>query len=535
MKKIISLIKVFFKVNIKGSSNTKKKSRIFLLIGFGIYLLFIFSNFWKLFIQPLKQIEQEAVSINLIINISSMFILMTSITYIVNILYFSNDMENIIPFPFKSREIFTAKLSIAYFYELMIATMVSLPGFLIYGLELGMGVEYYVLAFLVFILLPIFSIAILTIFYTILMQFFKVNHYKNFFKIFSTIIILIAIVAFQMNLNANMLANGEYDGNYILEMCNNLNNAMPYYLKIATNIFENVGGASSIISLIWFVIINFCLIGITIFGFDKLYMRAVYYHFGDEIKANHKGKLNYKQQSKFQSFVSKDLKNLFRNVTFFIQCVLPTSFMPAVILITMLSSGSSNEITLNMNSTPVIKMLFGFLIIQFFMMMNQISATAVSRDGEDETVYLKALPFPISKQLDGKAMPSIYVGIFNLVIAMIFNLTIFTLNLIEVLLLIMGGILLNFIQSYTFLILDIRSPKLRWESEVAVVKHNMNVLKAILLWFGMIIVTTIIGNIFLICNAMYFDWAYIVFLLVIYAIIKKYLRQNSEQIYEKIY
>lgn len=535
MKKIISLLKVFLKININSSNSNKRKSRVFLLIGFGIYMLFVFSNFWKLFIDPLKILGQESVSINLILNISSILIFMTSITYIINILYFANDIENIIPFPFKPREIFTSKLLIAYFYELMIGIMLSLPGFLIYGVELKQNIIYYLFALIVFIFIPVIPIAVLSIFYTVFMQFFKINRYKNFFRIFSTAIILVAILFFQFRMNSNMLDNGAYDENYILEMCNSMKNSSPYYLKTAMNVFQNIGSLNSMISLIWYVLLNVLAIMITILILDKLYLRGVYNNFETVLKAKKQRMVHYKEKSKWNTIVSKEIKGLFRNVTFFIQTVLPTSFMPAVILISMLTSGANTQMDVNLNSNPVIKILFAFLIVQFFMMMNQISATAISRDGVEEAGFLKSLPVTKMKMIDGKAMPSIYVGILNLCIAMIFNSLIFSLSLSEWITLIVGGILLNYIQSYLFLIIDLKNPKLKWESEVAVVKHNLNVLKAIFLWFGAVILTAIIGNIFLILKINYFGYTYVLMLAMLYYVIRLYLKKNLNSFYEKIY
>lgn len=534
MKKIINLVKVLFKLNINNSDDKNKKRKILLLILFGVYLLYIFSSFWNLFINPLKEIGQADISINIILSISTALIFMTSITYIINILYFTNDMENIIPLPYKPREIFAAKIIIAYLYELMISTMIALPGFLTYGVVLNKNIIYYIYALIVFTLLPIVPIIFLTIAYTLLMQFFKMTKYKNVFRIFSTVLILGAVLLFQMNLNSNMLDNGNYDSTYILQMCNNLKSSMPYHLKVAFNIFDNLGTLSSLVSLLWFILINVVLFVVTLLCLDKLYLRAVFNNLDGSLKIGKSKKISFHKNSCFTSLVNYELKKLFRHITFFIQCVLPTSFMPAVILISMTTAGNAN-IDFDMNSNQIIKMLFAFLIIQFFMMMNQISATAISRDGEMEASYYKCLPLSINKIIDAKAMPSVYVGLFNLVIAMIFNIIIFELNISEIIQLIIGGILLNFVQSYIFLIIDLKNPKLRWESDVAVVKHNMNVLKSIALWFGIIIVTSLIGNIFIIFRGNYFSYAYILLLTIVLRILKEYLRENLDKFYEKVY
>ena len=132
----------------------------------------------------------------------------------------------------------------------------------------------------------------------------------------------------------------------------------------------------------------------------------------------------FNKKSIYNSIVFVELKKLFRNVTFFIQCVLPTLVMPGIILVSVLTAQKS-LIEVNPNSSVTLKFLFAFLITQFFMMMNQISATAISRDGTGETLYYKSLPIERITIIDAKAMPSIYVGFLNLIISTIFNFFIF--------------------------------------------------------------------------------------------------------------
>lgn len=535
MKKIIDLVKVFLKLNLNFKISAKKKSsRILLLVGLGIYLLFIYISMWRQFINPLKEIGQEHMSIYLLLNISSALIFMTSIAYIINILYFSNDMEHIIPFPFKPREIFASKLIVIYLYELMIAGMLCLPGFITYGVELNQGILYYFLALIVFIFIPVIPIILLAIIDIILAHFLKINKYQNYFKIASTIIILVVVFGFQMNMNSNMSANGEYDANYIFEMCNNIKSIMPYNLQVVSRAFENVGSFSSIVSLIWFIVMNIALVLITVFAFDKIYMNTIYLGTGVISKHNKKEKIKLRRNNSFYSIVEVELKKLFRNVTFFIQCVLPTTFMPILILATTLTAQGQN-LDFDIASNPVVKMLFAFLIVQFFMMMNQISATAISRDGEKEAGYFKSLPIKKSKLLEAKAMPSIYVGLFSLIISIGFCFFIFNLNVLEFVFLIISGILLNYIQSYLFIIIDIKKPKLQWESELAVIKQNMNVLKAIGIWFAVLMATSLYGNIFIILNIKSFGYIFILTLFIVYLSLKYYLAKNADRFYEKVF
>ena len=533
MKKIISLVKVLFKSNLNWSEGQKKSTKVILFILLGAYMLFVFSNFWNLFIEPLKEINKGEDSIYLILNVSSALIFMTSITYIINILYFTNDMENILPFPFKPREVFAAKLIVAYIYEFAITIMITLPGFIMYGVSLQKGFLYYIYAILILVLIPIIPIALLTFVYTILMQLFKMTKYKNFFKVITTVLVLTTVVVFQMKLNENMLDNGNYSSEYIEELCDGFKEHSPYYIKVATDSIQNIENISGVFSLLWFIIMNAISITVLVFGLDNLFLKGMLNAGGGGSFNKITGKINYKLVGKFNTIVRKDLKSLFRNVTFFIQCVLPTSFMPAFILFSVISSSTINEI--NLNVSIVVKILFGILIIQFFMIMNEISATAISRDGEYEITYMKTLPVSIRKQIDAKVMPSIYVGLFNLLVSMIFNIIIFSFSIKDAIILTIIGVLLNFVQSYAFIILDIKKPKLEVDSDMSIVKHNMNVLKAIGIWFAVIIFTAILGNIFIIFNLSYFEYVFLLLLILVLYLLKSYVNKNVEKEFEKIY
>lgn len=534
MKKIISLAKVFYKNNKNDSGKMKSQTKLFLFLALAVYILVIFSNFWGLFISPLKEVGKPEMSISLMITIVSVFMFVTSITYVVNVLYFSNDIENILPFPFKPKEIFAAKLITVYMYELLISMMFLLPGFISYGYQMNENITFYVYSLIASVLLPIIPILVITVICTILMQFFKFVKYKNFFKIFATVLLLFIIVIFEMNLNSNMNSNGEYSSEYILNMVESFNSKMPYYLEIAANAIENRGEFSGVISILWFIIINVVAIFAVVLGFDKLYLKGIYYNMNDESSRRVlKKKMDYKIGSTYKALIDKDIKNLFRNTTFFIQCVLPIFLMPIIILLMTTTSeeGPIDEIT---GITGTMKIMIGIIVIQFFMIMNHISVTAFSRDGKVEAPYMKSLPISFEKQINAKAMTSVLFGIIGVVIAIIFSYKTLQLSILEIVTLFGIGVLLNFVQSYLFILIDLLHPKLHCESEIAIVKQNINIFYAILIGIVMIIITSILGSVFINFDAVYFVISYSIFYLIIYGILKMFVKKNADKLYMKI-
>lgn len=534
MKKIISLTKAFYKNNKNDSGKMKAKTKVILYTLLGVYILFVFFNFWGMFISPLKEMGRTEVSISLMVTLISAFLFITSITYVANILYFSNDIENILPFPFKPKDIFTSKIFTIYIFEIIISVMFLLPGFISYGFYMNEGAIFYIYSSIVLLLLPIIPILIITVVYTIIMQFFKCAKYKNFFKVITTIFLLLIIIIFQVKLNSNMMDNGEYDSNYILSMCEEVNAKMPHYLKVAVNAIQNKDNFYGTISILSFIIINIISTIVVVYAFNKLYLRGVYFNLsGESSKILSKRKFNYVSRSIYNALIRKDMKCLFRNATFFIQCVLPIFFMPVAVLIIALTSNDElyNEV---MFESENMKIVFGIVIIQFFMIVNYISVSAISRDGKDEATYMKTLPIKFEKQISAKTVAGILIGVLGLIVAVVFLYNIFHLNIFEVVTLLVIGILLNVVQSYLYVLIDLFHPKINWESEVAVVKQNMNIFYAILIGIGMMSVTIAFGNIFINYNIIYFIVSYIIFYLIIYGILKLYVKKNADKLYLKI-
>jgi hypothetical protein len=205
------------------------------------------------------------------------------------------------------------------------------------------------------LLLPIVPILLVTIICTILMQFLKFAKFKNAFKIITTVIILLMVVIFETNLNSNVNVDGGYNGEYILNMSESINNKIPYYLKIATDAIENENIFSQTIAILYFSLINIVFTIGVICGCDKLYLKGVYYNINSEkTREVFKRKVEkYRKSSSYCALVKKEIKNLFRNITYFLQCVLPAILMPCVILFMTLNSNveSLKEITSGMPDT----------------------------------------------------------------------------------------------------------------------------------------------------------------------------------------
>ena len=112
----------------------------------------------------------------------------------------------------------------------------------------------------------------------------------------------------------------------------------------------------------------------------------------------------------------------------------------------------------------------------------------------------------------------------------------FKLPIIYLVLITIAGIAMGILQSYVSIIVDLKKPKLEWSSEYAVVKQNMNliwpVVLALLNITILIILTVVVGKFI---NSYILLGLIIVLYSILTVIVRNYIKNNVEKLFEKIY
>lgn len=213
---------------------------------------------------------------------------------------------------------------------------------------------------------------------------------------------------------------------------------------------------------------------------------------GNVAKKHTKGKRVYKQKSILWTYVKKEMSILLKNPTFFIQCVLPAILIPIILGIYMFSFLKGEE---GINIIGGIEELDATLtctilgIMNFFSMTIYIAVTAVSRDGGNAK-FMKYIPVPLYKQIRYKIIPSVLVNILPIIMCAVLAIYLFKGKVVEIVLVSIVATILSIIESYAMIIIDLKRPKLDWDTEQAVVKQNMNMLFQML--YGVVILGIII-------------------------------------------
>ena len=108
-------------------------------------------------------------------------------------------------------------------------------------------------------------------------------------------------------------------------------------------------------------------------------------------------------------------------------------------------------------------------------MIVYVSITAISRDGKN-AVFMKYIPVSLYKQYIYKTIPNIIMNLFTIIIVLAVSEYILKISILDLIIVFIISMLMNIAQSFIMILVDLKRPKLQWNSEYAVVKQNLNLI-----------------------------------------------------------
>ena len=411
----------------------------------------------------------------------------------------------------------------------------------LYGILTQAHFMFYIVAFVVLLLLPILPALIASFVIMIIMSFTKFIKDKDKFQMYTTILVIILAIALQMF----MLSNSEITDEMMVEKMAEMNNALSgiqnhiITLKPAVEALSNPNSMHALMNIIQIILITILIYFIyAVFG-NKLYLKGAIAgtSTGKKQKKLDKDKA-YKSNKIGETYVKKEIKVLFRNPIYFVQCVLPSIILPILIIVILCASIMQSTEGINMRdilkeetTTSTISIIL--TLMQFMMMMSYISITAISRDGAN-AYFIKYVPISLYKQFLYKIIPAIIFNIIPILIVLILFLILQPSAIIYAVPILIIAMLINIFQNYLYFIIDLKRPKLNWNTEYAVVKQNMNMLYEFVISFA-IMGLLVIGG-FMISNINV--WLAIIIVIAIFGlgtfIVDRYVFKNQEKLFEKI-
>ena len=552
MNKIINLTKVFLKTSFSNmntqmgmpSKSNKIVSKILYVVLF-LYLAAIVSLFSGGMVESLKIINQQEIFIGLILLVVTAFCVIQTIFSSINVFYFTKDNEYILPLPLKPYEIILARTNVLIITEYIVTVLIGFIPLLVYGVLTSASMSYYLLMFVALVLVPILPILLVSIIVMIIMSFAKITKNKNKFQLIATILVLSIVIALSLSTTKlqDDITNEQLA--HMLVEANGMVDLLKGYFPTLDYAISSLTSDSIVVALIELLkVLVFTISGVIVYVFiaQKIYFKGLVGNLFSSSSKKKNIKINtnkYNNSKLYKSYISKEFKCLIRNPVFFMQCLLPAILIP-LLMIVMVILQMKNSITpqmseqlnsFNGNTFIVACVILG--VIQFFSMFIYIAITAISRDGKN-AIFMKYIPVSLYKQYIYKCIPNIIMGSITSIISIVIANIILKLDMLMIVLVFIVAIIMNVAESIILIIIDLKRPKLEWDSEYAVVKQNFNLIFPMIISMVAIFII-ILAGVFLTNINVYIG---IIILSLIFAIIlyfaNMYLYKNQNRLASRI-
>lgn len=500
IKIIKDLTKIFLKsayqdVNIinKETKKINKKSVFVWLILIVSLALFYISNE---IIKALVSSGCPEVFLSIYFLVLAIFIMFQTILVCTNIFYFSKDIELILPFPIKPVNLLIAKFNTLICTLYVSEAIFGIIPICIYGMLTHSTLLFYIYAVLIFVFFPVFLALVLSIIMMFVMKISKFIKNKETFQTIITLLLVTSIFIVEYNVINNIFIQNKeieiVENNFqiadkLIEFNNKIETSNKLFLVInpAVKVLKN-SNLQNIFEIIKIILIDFITFIIFIFIGKKTYLKDILKNTSYLIKTSNKRINLYKKCKKniiFKAYIKKEFKNLFRNSMVFMQCVYPMIIsLITVIIISIILLPKLNEVLNN----PDIKQLIGnlefdlsivYIIlsgIQVLFMISPASLTSISRDGKNAS-FMKYIPISYFRQILYKGLPQIFINSISVIIIVgILYYAFHSIGIVNVLLVFISSMILNVLNSYSMIIVDLLNPKLQWDSEYEILKQNNN-------------------------------------------------------------
>ena len=502
------LTKIFLKSSVQkiteqnGISDVRKKSKaqITLYILLFAYLIGVMWFLSTKMINVLKEIEAQAVFIDLVFMMVFFLNILQAVFSSINLLYFSKDTDSILTLPLKPYQIILARTNVMLILEIAVNMLIGLVPLVIYGIKLNCNALYYISVVIGLILLPVLPVIIISLISMVIMSFSKITKNKNKFQLFTTLIMLALVVAFSIGITKidsetmtdEQMAQTLTSAGGFTQM---LKTYFPTFGFLSDSVHSN-NILTILLETVKTVLVTFAGVIIYLLCAQKLYFKGLIgsLYSGEKTKKG-KIKINAKTGKLGFTYVLKELKILVRNPVYLVQCVLPALIFPVLFigLIFILpeeeTSGITNALSMMLEFNKPLILMGLVAAMQFFAMFIYVSITAISREGKNAT-FIKYIPVPLYKQYIYKIIPNILMNIFSTVIVLGIVRYLLSISITDLIIVFAVSILMNISLSMLCLIMDLKRPKLQWNTEYAVVKQNMNLIFPMI--FGTINIVIII-------------------------------------------
>lgn len=429
--------------------------------------------------------------------LSMVVTLFFSIFHTLGALFFNRDTAAMAYLPLSPRAHMAAKWTGVYLSELIFTLVILLPILFIHGIWTRASVLYYLIAFLITLITPVYPLAISLLLSSVLGRFTSMVRNKEVWIVIGTVVMLIVVLGSEWLLLPHMPEDA--DDAYILQLLIDNRALLETVIGTFPPVLWAVDGISGQLpSAFLYMATAFTAVVLIILLLGKSYLQICLRHTEYGTKARKVSRVKadaYMQHSPFRAVFNRELNEVFKTPTYLLNAVLGVLMMP-IMLVSMSVGMSSAEDSLILSDLldQLLASISGIdltlilaTIMSLMSLMCPISATAISREGKRLPI-MRMIPVAPQTLLFAKLLVSmLIVGAGSVLMGAVFVLIMGISFLPHVAVAVLLGNLISFVVSVCNITIDVLRPVLDWKNENEVMKQNMNLL------LGMVISMVLIG------------------------------------------
>ena len=469
----------------KKSIFSKRPVKILLFLLLFLSMGMSTGSFAYLLYDSLSMYGFQSLIIRLAVPASGITVFMFGIFYVMNVFFFSRDIENYLFLPVRPGEILMSKFLVALVYQYFIYGMLFMPVLLVYGFLDKAGPLFYLYVLIVTLFVPVLPMVAASLIAMIIMRAGKGIKNKDRFNMIAGVLGLTISLGFSFGIQ--YLAQRATTGNMVITDLSQLPAIKVTSLAFPTSYLASEAlvaydGFSGLMFLLALIAVSLLSMAVFYVVGNAIYFKGVMgvLDSSSRRKKLSTGELDKETSSKpiLLAYSLKELKLLMRTPAYFMNCVLVSLIFPLFFIIPFLIDGPDSadikEIMVFLRSTGDANLLVVMAALGLLLGgLNIISSTSISREGKN-FFFMKYVPVPYMTQLYAKILSSFYVEGVAAVILYGLLILLFKPSMIVVLLSIPLFILASIFMNQFSIAIDVYMPKLEWDSEQKAVKQNLN-------------------------------------------------------------
>ncbi len=425
-----------------------------------------------------------------------MVVLVFGIVTVLTSLYFSRDTEFFLTLPVKPSAVFAAKLMVVYVTELCVAALLLVPCLIAAGVVMHVPAQFYVLlpvAVLCTPAIPLFVAAVVSVPIMYIVSFFRNRGALG--SIFVLLLFGAFFTVYYMGVSKMQNIDPETVDLAAIQhiFVAIANSVYPLYALARAMTGDVVFGLGSATSFA----VNFfiCIGSIVAVGGIALLVSATVYRRGaaGQLEGSSKRKIaagQYRGSGVLKALMKKEWREISRTPSFALNCLLGIVMCPILVAFVGYSVNVSSVAgdaaqageALSAEATQILSVVLRMLMLWMLIFMsvgtNSAPSTAFSREGE-KFYYCRLMPVDYKTQVRAKSYVYLAIGmVSSLLGAVVMAIVDFDVSFFLCSLVFLPLVVFAFVHFGIYL--DMAHPKLQWVTPNEVMKHNKNVLLAVL-------------------------------------------------------